>query len=187
MTTTAMTTTAMTTTDTVIPIRAGEGLPLPLAPVNGPRPATRGPVLVVHGAGVRANLFRPPVRETFVDALLAAGWDVWLLNWRASIDLAPNEWTLDQAARYDHPAAVRAVCDLTGSPTLRAVVHCQGSTSFVMSAVAGLVPQVTAVVSNAVSLHPVIPRWSRTKISRAVPLVRRFTSYIDPAWGDEAP
>jgi hypothetical protein len=135
---------------------------------------------------VRANLFRPPVRETFVDALLDAGWDVWLLNWRASIDLAPHEWTLDQAARYDHPVAVQTVCDLTGSPTLRAVVHCQGSTSFVMSAAAGLLPQVEMVVSNAVSLHPVIPWWSKAKISGVAPVVSRFWSYINPAWGNSA-
>src|SRR4051794_41862869 len=117
MTTTAMTTTAMTTTDTVIPIRAGEGLPLPLAPVNGSRPATRGPVLVVHGAGVRANLFRPPVKETFVDALLDAGWDVWLLNWRASIDPAPHQREVGQGARHDHPVAVQTGFGLPRNPT----------------------------------------------------------------------
>jgi alpha-beta hydrolase superfamily lysophospholipase len=43
-----------------------------------------GPVIVVHGAGVRA-LFLPPTEETLVDALLDAGYDVWLLNWRANI------------------------------------------------------------------------------------------------------
>jgi hypothetical protein len=36
-----------------------------------------------------------------------------------------------------------------------------------MSAVAGLVPQVTTIVANAVSLHPVIPAWSRLKIGYA--------------------
>jgi hypothetical protein len=127
------------------------------------------------------------VRESFVDALLDAGWDVWLLNWRASIDLEPHQWTLDQAARFDHPVAVQRVCELTGSSTVRAVVHCQGSTSFVMSAVAGLLPQVDTVVSNAVSLHPVIPWWSKVKIARAAPMVSRFTPYINPAWGNGPP
>ncbi|MDQ1695508.1 MAG: hypothetical protein QOJ03_861 [Frankiaceae bacterium] len=175
------------TTETVVPFVAGDGHPLNLVHVEGTRAAVRGPVLLVHGAGVRANLFRPPTDETVVDALLDAGWDVWLLNWRASIDLAPTEWTLDAAAVHDHPAAVRTVSEQTGSPTLRAVVHCQGSTSFMMSLVAGLLPQVTSVVSNAVSLHPVIPLWSRLKIHNAVPLVARFTQFIDPAWGDNPP
>ena len=40
---------------------------------------------------------------------------------------------------------------------MKAVIHCQGSTSFTMSAVAGLVPEVKTIVTNAVSLHPVVP------------------------------
>ncbi len=82
------------------------------------------------------------------------GWDVWLENWRASIDIPHNHWTLDQAAVYDHPRAVQTVCTQTGASEIKAVIHCQGSTSFMMSALAGLVPQVTTIVSNAVSVHP---------------------------------
>ena len=78
---------------------------------------TRGPVLLVHGAGVRANIFRAPVEVTLVDALLDDGFDVWLENWRASIDFRPNQWTLDQAAVFDHPAAVRTVLDHSGRTT----------------------------------------------------------------------
>ena len=70
--------------------------------------------------------------ETFVHALIDAGYDVWLLNWRASIEMPPNEWTLDDAAVHDHPAAVRTVLDRTGAKTIKAVIHCQGSTSFMI-------------------------------------------------------
>ena len=42
---------------------------------------------------------------TIVDYLIDRGYDVWLENWRASIDFAPNKWTLDQAALFDHPEA----------------------------------------------------------------------------------
>src|SRR6266498_1849431 len=149
---------------TVVPFEAGDGRPLDLLHVTGRHAPVRGPVLLVHGAGVRADIFRPPPRTTLVDALVAGGWDVWLENWRASIDHVPCRWTLDQAAVHDHPRAVRTVLDRTGADTLQAVVHCQGSTSFTMAAVAGLLPEVTSVVSNAVSLHPVIPRFSRFKI-----------------------
>ena len=72
--------------------------------VRGRTPPTRLPVLLVHGAGVRANIFRAPVDQTLVDYLIARGHDVWLENWRASIDFPPNEWNLDQAAVFDHPA-----------------------------------------------------------------------------------
>ena len=168
----------------VRPLTALDGRPLTLVHVQGRRPPSRGPVLVVHGAGVRAELFRPPLPRTFVDALIDDGWDVWLLNWRASIDLAPVPWTLDQAAAYDHPAAVAAVLSATGADRLKAVVHCQGSTSFMMALSAGLLPEVDTVVSNAVSLHPVVPRLSTFKIGRVAPVLGRMMPYISPGWGD---
>lgn len=173
--------------EAVVPFQAGDGRALNLIHVQGPREPTRGPVLLVHGAGVRANIFRAPVRETLVDALVADGYDVWLENWRASIDVEPSEWTLDQAAVHDHPQAVRTILRETGHDTLKAVIHCQGSTSFMMSAVAGLVPQVTTIVSNAVSLHPVVPHVSELKARFAVPVVARVTPYLDPQWGLYAP
>lgn len=172
---------------TVLPFTAGDGMTCRLLHVEGPQPATKGPVLLVHGAGVRADIFMPPVPVTIVDALLDAGHDVWLENWRASIDLPPNRWTLDQAALHDHPAAVRMVLAHTGATELRAIVHCQGSTSFMMSAVAGLVPQVTTIVSNAVSLHPVVPWLSRFKLHVGVELFRFVSDYMNPQWGRHAP
>ncbi len=144
-------------------------------------------MLLVHGAGVRANIFRAPTAANLVDVLIASGFDVWLENWRASIDLTPNLWTLDQAAVHDHPLAVRTVCERTGTSELKAIIHCQGSTSFTMSVVAGLVPEVKTVISNAVSLHPIIPAFSRFKITYATPLLRLVTDYLNPQWGLRAP
>jgi hypothetical protein len=173
--------------DRVVPFTAGDGLRLNLINVRGAREPYRGPVVLVHGAGVRANIFRAPVETTIVDTLVERGYDVWLENWRASIDFEPNKWTLDQAARYDHPAAVQTIVDETGSDKVKAIIHCQGSTSFSMSACAGLLPQVDTIVSNAVSLHPVVPDWSRMKLRFAVPVVRRFLRFLNPGWGDDPP
>ncbi|WP_449373131.1 alpha/beta fold hydrolase [Arthrobacter psychrolactophilus] len=169
----------------VIPFLADDGLPLTLIHVTSPKVAAspRGPVLLVHGAGVRAELFRPPLPRTLVDVLLDDGWDVWMLNWRASIDLRPVPWTLDDAAAYDHPAAVRHVLAASGASSLAAFVHCQGSTSFTMAAVAGLLPGVRTVVSNAVSLHVDIPAFSKVKITKMLPLVGAFTPSLSPRWG----
>ena len=36
-------------------------------------PTDKGPILPVHGAGVRANIFRAPVDTTLVDVLIAEG------------------------------------------------------------------------------------------------------------------
>ena len=161
------------TRDTVTPFRAGDGFECNLIHVEGEKTATKGPVLLVHGAGVRANIFRAPTRQNLVDFLVGNGYDVWLENWRASIDLPPSRWTLDQAAVYDHPVAVRTVLERTGAPELKAVIHCQGSTSFMMSAVAGLLPQVKTIVSNAVALHTIIPSFSAFKIKYAAMGCRR--------------
>ena len=170
----------------IVPFVAGDGLHANLVHIERPKSPTKGPVLLVHGAGVRANLFRSPVKTTFVEHLVQEGYDVWMENWRASIDLAPNPWTLDQAAIHDHPMAVQRVCRETGADSIKAVIHCQGSTSFMMSAVAGLVPQVDTIVANAVTLHPIVPGFSRFKIKRLIPLVAKVTQYIDTQWGLEA-
>ncbi|HEX8695619.1 MAG TPA: hypothetical protein VF746_24610 [Longimicrobium sp.] len=175
------------TTDRIVPFVADDGRELNLIHVEGERTPTRGPVVLVHGAGVRANIFRAPVKHTVVDLLLDAGYDVWMENWRASIDFPANRWTLDQAALFDHPAAVRKVVEETGADELKAIIHCQGSTSFMMSAVAGLVPQVKTIVSNAVSLHPIVPLGARVKHRVAVPVIARLTPYIDAQWGLRPP
>lgn len=172
---------------TLVPFPATDGMPLNLHHVTGPRPPTRGPVLLVHGAGVRADIFRPPAQTTLVDALVAEGWDVWLENWRASIDLTPNEWDLDQAAVHDHPAAVETVLQHTGADSLKAVVHCQGSSSFVLSSVAGLLPKVDTIVSNAMSLHPVVSPWSWFKLQAVVPQFAKLMPFLSPRWALDPP
>ena len=154
----------------VIEFTAGDGLELNLINVRGSATPAKGPVLLVHGAGVRANIFRAPSSCNLVQLLADQGWDVWLENWRASIDIPHNHWTLDQAAVYDHPRAVQTVCEQTGTGELKAVIHCQGSTSFMMSALAGLVPQVKTIVSNAVSIHPKVPWLANVKLRSMVPL-----------------
>ena len=173
--------------ETIIPFTARDKFECNLIHVKGCQEPSKGPVLLVHGAGVRANIFRPPVETTLVQYLIDHGYDVWLENWRASIDFDRNPWTFEQAAAYDHPAAVETVCAQTGREQIKAVIHCQGSTTFMMSAVAGLIPQVTTIVSNGVSLHPIVPRWSVFKLKVAVPMLRRMTDYLNPQWGVDPP
>ena len=156
--------------------------------MQGPNPPTKGPVLLVHGAGVRANLFRAPVERTVVDHLIDCGLRrVAGKLARHRIDLKPNTWNLDKAAVYDHPRAVKKIVEETGWDKIKAVIHCQGSTSFMMSAVAGLVPEVTTIVTNAVSLHPVVPEFSRFKITKLLPLLKGQVEYLNPQWGLHAP
>ncbi|GAA1951106.1 hypothetical protein GCM10009776_11400 [Microbacterium deminutum] len=165
-------------------LRADDGTPLTLIRVRGGREPTRGPVILIHGVGMRAESFRPPGIRSLVDVLLDEGWDVWLFNWRGSIDLDPVPWTLDDVALNDHPAAVRHVLGITGASAVKVVAHCQGSTTMSMSAVAGLVPGVATIVSNGVSLHPHMPVVSRVKLHVLRQLVRAGEPYLDVAWRD---
>ena len=165
-------------------IAAGDGVALTLIRVRTDAEPTKGPVLLLHGVSMRAETFRPPLPRTLVDALLDDGWDVWMLNWRGSTDLDPRPWTLDDVALYDIPAAVRHVLAETGASSLKAVAHCQGSTALSMAAVSGLVPEVDVVVSNGVSLHPVIPPFGRIKLHGLRPLMQRTQSYVDVPWRD---
>jgi hypothetical protein len=175
--------TAAEQSEEVVTFTAGDGVECNLIHVTGKHAPAKGPVLLVHGAGVRANIYRAPTESNLVDVLVEQGYDVWLENWRASIDIPHNKWTLDQAAVFDHPQAVRAVVERTGAAEIQAVIHCQGSTSFMMAAVAGLVPEVTTIVANAVTLHPVVPRFARAKLRYAIPPAARVLGYLNPQWG----
>ena len=174
-------------TSETYPFTAGDGFACNLIRVRGKKEPDKGPVLLVHGAGVSASIFMAPVKQNIVQYLLQEGYDVWLENWRSSIDFSPNHWNLDKAALYDHPYAVKKVAAETGASSIKAIIHCQGSTSFAMSAVAGLVPEVDTIISNAVSLHPVVPDFSRFKLNVMLPLVKIMTDYLNPHWGVYAP
>ena len=95
-----------------VPYRARDGFQCNLVHWFDPDVrATEGPIVLVHGAGVRANTFNPPNAVNLIHMLVDRGYDVWVNNWRASIDLEFNEYDLDQAAVHDHPAAVRRILD----------------------------------------------------------------------------
>ena len=178
----------------ILPVQAGDGRLLTLhhpggrgrgvpGRADGARAGDRRP-----GTGVRADLFStPPLRTTLADALLDAGHDVWLENWRGSIDLDTCSYTLDQVAVHDHPALVRTVLAETGAASVKAVMHCQASTSFAMAAVAGLVPQVTDVVTNAVTLHVDLTPASKRRLQLLVPLLEPAMRGLDPQWAIRPP
>jgi hypothetical protein len=156
-----------------------------LPPVPGV--AKKGPVMFVHGAGVRANLFCPPNIITLPAMLSEAGFDVFLMNWRASIDLEPTQYTFDDAAVNDFPAAVEKILEVAGTDTLKAVVHCQGSHAFMMSLAAGLLPEVTRVVANSTAMHPKVNRVAAVKLPIALATLGKMTDYFDPQYGLYAP
>ena len=178
-------TTAAAHTDELIALDIADRTPCNLIRVRGPKEPTKGPVLLVHGVGVRTEIWRPPTPRTLIEALVDEGYDVFMETWRASMDVPNNTWTLDQGAVLDHPVAVKKVVELTGADSIQAITHCQGSTSFLMAACAGLVPEVRTIVASAVSLHPVVPRTAKLKLDYVVPAVSRLLGYLDPRWGEK--
>ncbi len=116
----------------------------------------KGPVLLVHGAGVSSAIFSTDLPErNLVEELVAADYDVWLFDFRVSTALEASKLRCngDDVARFDHPAAVRTVLEVTGAPSLQAVVHCYGSNTFVMSMLAGHTTGVRSLVCSQVATH----------------------------------
>lgn len=134
------------------------------------RGGKKGPVLVVHGAGVWSGMFALPTQnENFAQYLMKNGYDVWLLDWRASTQLPLRQFTLDDAAKYDFPTAVKTIRDITGAKTVQAVVHCAGAVSFFMSLASGLLKDVRCVSASQVALHYHPPAISKIKSVLHVP------------------
>ncbi len=52
-----------------------------------------------------------------------------------------------------------------------------------MAAISGLLPEVETIVTNAVSLHPLLPVGSRMKILGLAPAISRITPTLSPKWG----
>jgi hypothetical protein len=172
----------------ILPLTVADGREINLHHIKGHDEPTRGPVLLIGALAMRANSFyEAPTRTTLVDALVQKGYDVWIENWRTSIDLPAHDYTLDGAAAYDHPAAVEKVLEETDSDRLDAVAHCMGSASLTMSVLAGRVPQLRRVVSSAVSLLLELNPESSRRLRTHVPLMRLRLRGVDPQWAARAP
>jgi len=115
------------------------------------RGGDKGPLVLSHGLGVSSLIYAIDTIETnLLEFLVAAGYDCWLLDYRASVDLptARELWTADDVATKDYPAALAKVRAITGSATVQMVVHCFGATTFCMAMLAGLEGVRSAVISQ---------------------------------------
>jgi cholesterol oxidase len=130
-----------------------------------------GPVLLVHGLGVSSLIFSIDTIETnLLEFLYVHGFDVWLLDFRASIDLPASnmQFSGDDVATRDYPAAVAKVRELTGSPTVQIVAHCFGSTTFCMAMLAGL-DGVRSAVCSQIAAHIIAPEATHLKTGFHLP------------------
>ena len=183
------------------PLRCGEGtvhdfttddgVGLRLTRFEG---GARGPVILVPGFGTSALAFTIDTTETNLpEYLWEAGYDVWVLDYRASPALpsGATQFTLDDVARYDHPAAVRTVREISGAESVQMMAHCVGSLTFLMSMALGL-EGVRSAVSSQLTLHPRGPVLNEVKAGLylasflTVIGVDTLTSDYDPdSWTDQ--
>lgn len=168
---------------------ADDGTQLRLTRYQG---GTKGPVILVHCIGVSSTMYSTTSIETnLLEYLYANGYDVWLLDFRFSIELpASNEQsTFDDIARRDYPAAVAKVRELTGAGTVQVVAHGVGSSTFTMAMLAGL-QGVRSAVCSQVSTHVLVPAINRMKVLLRMPSmlaaagVKTMTAYVSkhPGW-----
>lgn len=117
---------------------------------------SKGPVILSPGFGTNSIAFTIDTVDTNLpEYLFEHGYDVWVLDYRASplLPSSDTQFTLDDIAHYDYPAVVEKVRAETGAETVQFVAHCVGSLTLLMSLGLGL-PGVRSVVSSQLTLHP---------------------------------
>jgi pimeloyl-ACP methyl ester carboxylesterase len=111
-------------------IQTGDQCELELRHHPGPGKA----VLLVHGASAQSNTFRIGETETLVGHLLGKRFDVWTLDWRASMRRVrelycrnrSTNFSIDAAATHDIPAAILAMRQQGVAGKISVVGHCMG-------------------------------------------------------------
>jgi len=139
-----------------------DGVQLRLTRYQG---GTKGPVMLVPGLSVSSLIFAIDTIDTnLLEYLFANGYDVWLLDFRASIEMPSvlDDYTVDDVANYDYPAAVAKIQAVTGAGSIQAVVHCYGAITFHMAMLAGL-QGVRSAVSSQIGAHFKVNPFNRLK------------------------
>src|SRR3954451_9022031 len=118
---------------------------------------TKGPIVLAPGYGNAARAFAiDTVPKNWVQYLGEHGYDVWLFDYRASPDLPGSftQFTVDDIAMRDWPAAIDRVRLETGRDSVQAVGHCVGGLSLFM-AIGGGMEGLRSASFSALAGHPV--------------------------------
>jgi cholesterol oxidase len=137
----------------------------------------KGPVLLAPGFGTSTFAFTLPTVETnLTEFLTRAGYDVWLLDYRASEHsyASGTSFTLDEIARYDFPAAVQKVLEVRRreeraagarqlTESVQVLGHCVGSGALFMSLLGGHLKNVRSLIFSQMFTHMDQPLLNRAK------------------------
>ena len=101
---------------------------------------TKGPVILSPGFGTSSIAYTIDTTDTnYPEYLYEHGYDVWVLDYRASplLPSGSTQFTLDDIARYDYPAAVDTVREIAGAEDVQIMAHCVGSLTLLMALSSG--------------------------------------------------
>jgi pimeloyl-ACP methyl ester carboxylesterase len=125
----------------------------------------KGPIVLAPGYGNAARAFAvDTVPLNYVQALGERGYDVWLLDYRASPDLPASrtQFTVDDIAMRDWPAAIDAVRKHSGADSVQAMGHCVGGLSLFM-AIGGGLEGVRSATFSSLAGHPIATPGNRLR------------------------
>ena len=114
-----------------------DGVDLRLVRYNGGR---KGPFICAPGFSNTSQVFAwDGVETSWVEFFAGEGYDLWLFDYRASPDVPASrtQFTLDDVALHDWPAAVAYVRQATGAESVQALGHCLASATGFMSLLSG--------------------------------------------------
>jgi cholesterol oxidase len=132
------------------------------------RAGSKGPVILATGFGMSSHSFLAPTIETNLAEFLAHhGYDIWLFDYRAGIDLpsAQTSFTIDDIACTDWRLAVKKVRERTGRDDVQAFGHCVGSVSLQMAILNGMTGIRSAVCAQF-PMHPAtsVFNWVKSEL-----------------------
>jgi cholesterol oxidase len=147
---------------------------------------SKGPVMLAPGFGMAASSFlTPTIKPNLVEFLVENAYDVWLFDYRASINLpkaAASPFTLDNIATEDWPDGVEAVKRLANVHGVQVVGHCVGSVTLLMGLLSSKVTDVCSVVCSQFTTQPMTSRFNLLKAYVRVSQLLGVTGarYVEP-------
>lgn len=102
---------------------------------------TKGPIICAPGFSNSTYVFTFDGLDTnFAEHFSQQGYDTWLFDYRSSPDLpvSKTQFTVDDIATRDWPAALDYVRQATGAKDVQVVAHCLGSMTCFMALLSGM-------------------------------------------------
>ncbi|CAI2165946.1 11911_t:CDS:2 [Funneliformis geosporum] len=158
----------------IIEVTAEDGVKCLVHRYQGGR---KGPVLLVHGAGITHEMWSTNlVKHNFLDYLLENGYDVFLIDNRMSPTnpACYEQQSLDDI-RLDQAAAVKKIREITGVEKIGIVAHCIGSVTTFIGLLDGKIEGVGSLIASQVAIHTIPGYWGYAKIHlRTIPIFRHL-------------